>query len=60
MPWLTEPRGALVQRLINGTPVNIIRIDRVSDVRGYLWANNAWCRFERRARGLRDRRWLIN
>ena len=38
LPVRTEPRGALVQRLINGTLVNIIRIDRVSDVRGYPWA----------------------
>jgi hypothetical protein len=38
LPVRTEPRGALVQRLINGTLVKIIRIDRVSDVRGYPWA----------------------
>jgi hypothetical protein len=34
----TVPRGALLKRLINGTAVNIVRIDRVSDVRGYPWA----------------------
>jgi hypothetical protein len=38
LPVRAEPRGALIQRFINGTLVNIIRIDRVSDVRGYQWA----------------------
>jgi hypothetical protein len=34
----TVPRGAPLKRLINGTVVNIVRIDRVPDVRRYSWA----------------------